>query len=116
MPPDRDKLPGAPTTSTEVDAFLKKLTAAPRIHPAPGQRGRLMFALDATASRQPTWNQACHLQADMFKETAALGGLDIQLVFYRGFAEFRASEWFGEAAGLLKYMSAVTCRGCRPDR
>jgi hypothetical protein len=47
----------------------------------------------------------------MFKETAALGGLDIQLVFYRGFAEFNASDWFSEADGLLKYMSAVTCRG-----
>lgn len=111
MSTDRDKLPGAPATGTEVDAFLKKLAAVPRAQTAPGRRGRLMFALDATASRQPTWDEACRIQADMFKEAAALGGLEIQLVFYRGFAEFNASAWFSEAAGLLKYMSAVTCRG-----
>src|SRR5262245_5477669 len=111
MSTDRDKLPGTPAIGTEVDAFLKKLAATPRAQPAPGRRGRLMFALDATASRQPTWDRACHIQADMFKETAALGGLDIQLVFYRGFAEFGASPWFNEDADLLKYMSAVTCLG-----
>jgi hypothetical protein len=111
MSTDRDKLPGAPATTTEVDAFLRKLAAVPLVQPAPGRRGRLMFALDATASRQPTWDRACHIQADMFKETAALGGLDIQLVFYRGFAEFGASGWFNEAAELLKYMSVVTCLG-----
>ena len=111
MSTDRDKLPGAPATTTEVDAFLRKLAAVPLVQPAPGRRGRLMFALDATASRQPTWDRACHIQADMFKETAALGGLDIQLVFYRGFAEFSASAWLNKAADLLKYMSAVTCLG-----
>ncbi len=111
MSTDRDKLPGAPATGTEVDAFLKKLAAVPLVQPAPGRRGRLMFALDATASRQPTWDRACHIQAEMFKETAALGGLDIQLVFYRGFAEFSASTWFNEAKDLLKYMCAVTCLG-----
>lgn len=111
MSTDRDKLPGAPATATEVDAFLKKLAAVPLVQPAPGRRGRLMFALDATASRQPTWDRACHIQADMFKETAALGGLDIQLVFYHGLAEFGASAWLNEAADLLKYMSAVTCLG-----
>jgi hypothetical protein len=111
MSTDRDKLPGAPATGTDVDAFLRKLAAMPRVQPGPSQRGRLMFALDATASRQPTWDRACHIQADMFKETAALGGLDIQLVYYRGFAEFGASPWFNEAADLLKYMGAVTCLG-----
>ena len=111
MAPDRNKLPGQPATGTQVDAFLKRLAATPVVQPAAGQRGRLMFALDATASRQPTWDQACHIQGEMFKETAALGGLDIQLVFYRGLGECKASAWFGSAAALLKRMSAVTCRG-----
>ena len=62
-----------------------------------GQRGRLIFALDATMSRQPTWDQACRLQADMFREAAAVGGLDIQLVYYRGQSECRASPWVAEA-------------------
>ena len=43
-----------------------------------------MFAMDATASREPTWDQACDLQAEMFPATDGLGGLEVQLVFYRG--------------------------------
>lgn len=111
MTGDRNKLPRVPATGTEVDAFLKQLAATPVVRPAPGERGRLMFALDATASRQPTWDQACRIQAEMFKETAALGGLDIQLVFYRGLAELKASAWLDSATALLKHMSAVTCLG-----
>jgi len=111
MTGDQNKPPGVPATGTKVDAFLKQLAATPVARPAGGQRGRLMFALDATASRQPTWDQACHIQAEMFKETAALGGLDIQLVFYRGLAECKVSAWFDSAAPLLKHMSAVTCLG-----
>src|SRR5512147_3005221 len=111
MTGDRNKLPVEPATGAAVDAFLKTLAATPVVPRTPNQRGRLMFALDATASRQPTWDQACHIQGEMFKETAALGGLDIQLVFYRGFGEFKASAWFGSAADLLTHMSAVTCAG-----
>src|SRR5262245_9932714 len=111
MTGDRNRLPTTPTTGAAVDAFLKKLAAAPAPRPAAGQRGRLMFALDATASRQPTWDQACQIQAEMFKATDALGGLDIQLVFYRGFAELKASRWFGSAADLLAHMSGVSCLG-----
>jgi hypothetical protein len=47
----------------------------------------------------------------MFRETAALGGLDVQLAFYRGFGEFEASAWFDRADDLLKKMAAVTCLG-----
>ena len=94
-----------------MDAFLRKVAATPVVRPGTGQRGRLMFALDATASRQPTWDQACHIQGEMFKETTALGGLDVQLVFYRGLGELKASAWLDSAAALLKHMSAVTCRG-----
>jgi hypothetical protein len=111
MTGDRNKLPQTPATGAAVDAFLKKLAATPAPQAAPGQRGRLMFALDATASRQPTWDQACQIQAEMFKATDALGGLDIQLVFYRGFAEFKASPWFGSAKDLLAHMSGVSCLG-----
>ena len=68
---------------------------------APGQRGRLIFALDATMSRQPTWDTACQLQAEMFQEAAAIGGLDVQLVYFRGLAECRASR-LGVAAGAAR--------------
>ncbi|HUA54880.1 MAG TPA: hypothetical protein VMB81_22060 [Candidatus Sulfotelmatobacter sp.] len=95
------------SSQDQVDAFLAKVKAAPP--PVLGQRGRLIFALDATASREPTWDAAMHIQAEMFNETAALGGLDIQLVFYRGFGEFVAGPWDRNAPDMLRRMSAVVC-------
>jgi len=62
-------------------------------------------------SRQPTWDQACSLQAEMFREAAAVGGLDIQLVYYRGFGECRASSWIGDSDRLGALMSGIDCRG-----
>lgn len=82
----------------------------PALRPA-GGRGRLIFALDATASREPTWDHACRLQGEMFEAAAALGGLDVQLVFYRGFDECKASRWLGAAAELHRAMRSVSCAG-----
>ena len=78
---------------------------------AAGSRGRLVFALDATMSRQPTWDMACQLQADMFREAASLGSLDIRLVYYRGFNECRASKWISDSAELARLMTKIDCRG-----
>jgi len=111
-----DKLPDKTTPdkggSGAVDQFVKKLAAMPMVR-VPGIRGRLMFALDATASRQPTWDIACELQAEMFSEAAALGGLDIQLAYYRGFGEFAATPWLGDSAELTRRMTGVRCLGGR---
>ncbi len=94
----------------EIDAFIARArTLAPPLEP--GTRGRLIFALDATMSRQPTWDTACRLQADMFREAAAIGGLDVQLVYYRGFGECRASRWVSDGARLADLMSRIDCRG-----
>jgi hypothetical protein len=101
------KLPST-SSETDVDAFLKKVAAVPVVRPA-GERGRLIFAMDATASREPTWDHACHIQAEMFKETAALGGLEIQLAYYRGFGEFQAGSWASSADALLRTMTGVRC-------
>jgi len=100
----------AGSSRAELDAFLDQVKT---LGPATkgGARGRLLFALDATMSRQPTWDQACVLQADMFREAAAVGGLDIQLVYYRGFAECRASPWIAEPGRLGELMSRIDCRG-----
>ncbi len=103
---------GAPPASSraEFDAFLTSVgTLGPAVKA--GGRGRLVFALDATMSRQPTWDQACVLQAEMFREAAAVGGLDIQLVYYRGLAECRASPWVAEPRRLADLMSRIDCRG-----
>ncbi|KJC44242.1 hypothetical protein UB31_22085 [Bradyrhizobium sp. LTSP849] len=103
-------LPQAKTsTSEDVAAFVAKARAlSPH---APGAKGRLIFALDATMSRQPTWDMACALQADMFREAAVLGSLDIRLVYYRGYDECRASGWISDSGRLATLMSKIDCRG-----
>jgi hypothetical protein len=74
-------------------------------------RGRLIFALDATMSRQPTWDSAMKLQAEMFDEAGKVGGLDVQLIYFRGFNECRASKWVSETKGLRDLMTGIDCRG-----
>jgi hypothetical protein len=97
------------SASEDIAAFVAKARAmSPH---AAGARGRLVFALDATMSRQPTWDMACALQADMFREAQALGSLDIRLVYYRGLNECRASGWISDSAQLAKLMSKIDCRG-----
>ena len=62
-------------------------------------------------SRQPTWDRACRLQTDMFREAAKVGGLEVQLVYYRGFKECRASRWVGDGERLAELMGRIDCRG-----
>jgi len=102
------KLPSKRASDGDVKTFLAKLQATPAPRTS-GRRGRLVFALDATASRQPTWDRAAHITGEMFVETASLGGLDIQLCFYRGFGEFKVSPWLSDADPLLRMMSSVFC-------
>lgn len=100
----------ASSSSGDVDAFLRTAASLAPPQPADG-RGRMIFALDATMSRQPTWDTACRLQAEMFREAAAIGGLDVQLVYYRGFGECRASGWVSNGGRLAQLMSRIDCRG-----
>ena len=98
-----------PSAAEDIAAFVAKARAmSPH---AAGARGRLVFALDATMSRQPTWDMACALQADMFREAAALGSLDIRLVYYRGLNECRATGWISDSGQLAKLMGKIDCRG-----
>ncbi|OUT51962.1 MAG: hypothetical protein CBB68_03570 [Rhodospirillaceae bacterium TMED8] len=92
----------------EVDSFLDRLAS---FHNPSQKRpaGRLMIALDATASRQATWDRAAHLQAEMFQVASSLGGLDIQLAFFRGFGEFKVSQWTNNTDELSRLMTSVTC-------
>jgi hypothetical protein len=109
MTEDRKKLPGN-ASDADIRAFLRQVAETP----APcvgGTRGRLIFAMDATASREPAWDRACHIQGEMFAQTAALGGLDVQLVYYRGFREVGASPWLSNPEELLQRMTSVFCLG-----
>jgi hypothetical protein len=76
-------------------------------------RGRLIFALDATASRQPTWDAAAQLQGQMFETVAAIGALDVQLIYYRGYGECVASRWLPDPQSLAAIMARVTCAAGR---
>jgi hypothetical protein len=98
-----------PSAAEDIAAFVAKARAmSPR---ALDGGGRLVFALDATMSRQPTWDMACAMQADMFREAAASGSLSIRLVYYRGLGECRASGWISDTAQLAKLMSRIDCQG-----
>ncbi|WP_374308339.1 VWA domain-containing protein [Methylocella sp.] len=98
----RGRAVAAPASRAEIDAFL----AAAGL-PAERGRGRLIFALDATMSRRPTWDLAQDLQARMFRTAASHGGLVVQLVYYRGFRECRASRFMSGGEALADAMTRV---------
>ncbi|QGM44947.1 VWA domain-containing protein [Methylocystis heyeri] len=94
-----------------IDAFLNEAKALTQA--SAGGRGRLIFALDATMSRQPTWDLAQSIQGEMFSATAEQGGLEVQLAYYRGFMECRASSFVSGGRGLAALMSRISCQGGR---
>lgn len=91
-----------------ADFIAKMKTLAPT---AAHGRGRLVFAMDATMSRQPTWDMALGLQAKMFEAVEQVGGLDVQLIYFRGAGECRASKWVSDPAALARLMTTVHCAG-----
>lgn len=94
---------------SDLDTFLAEITELASGSTS-GGHGRVIFALDATMSRQDTWDAACALQADMFREVAAAGGLEVQLVFYRGDQQCSASKWTIDTRYLTKLMTGTQCR------
>ena len=99
--------PPVVSTDGDVDAFLEAVRTAP---PATRGRGRLLFALDATMSRESTWDQAAAVQADLFNEAGRIGGLSVQLMWFRGVGEFQVYPWTAEPTKLVRAMTAVQCR------
>jgi len=108
--PSKGKKLSTKSSDAEVNAFLKKVDET-RGTMQTSKRARLIFAMDATASREPTWTQARGIQSEMFSQTAALGGLEVQLCFYRGFLEFENTSWISQSDELLAKMHRVTCAG-----
>ncbi len=107
QPPENANMP-ARSSADEIDAFVAQVRSMPA---TTAQRGRLIFAMDATMSRQPAWDMALQLQGEMFEAVAQIGGLDVQLMYFRGFDECRASKWVSDAHGLKHLMTSVACRG-----
>jgi hypothetical protein len=108
-PPDKpaSNTPAHRPVGVSVAAFLKQVSNSP-VPVVTGHRGRLIFAMDATASRGPTWHQAIGIQADMFKEAATAGGLDVQLAYYRGIMEFDTTAWTADANRMVEQMRRVS--------
>jgi|SRR6516164_608973 hypothetical protein len=92
-------VPSVPTRA-HLDKFFERVSPA---------RARMIFAVDATASREELWDMSTGLTAQMFETTAATGNLDVQLVYYRGFGECVASRWLSDAPSLIAAMRRVRC-------
>jgi hypothetical protein len=105
---DAAKVPERRSSSGEIDAFLRQAKAVAATRAA---GGRLILALDATMSRQPTWDMACALQAEMFDAVGKAGSLGVQLVYFRGLSECQASKFVGDTETLKRLMSGISCRG-----
>lgn len=94
------------SSKSDVKQFLSKIAAMPKT------RGdaRLIFALDATASREATWDMASQLQTEMFLSTQCLGGLNVQLCYFRGFGDYFSSDWQSNADEIMQIMSRISCQ------
>lgn len=104
----KNNLPTETSDASAIDAFLKDMNKTPLPFEG-GGGGRLLFAMDATASREHSWDMAARIQGDMFEATRGIGGLAVQLAFFRGFGEFKVSDWLSEPQEIHRLMSSVFC-------
>ena len=102
------KLPSRRSSSQEIQRFLQQ---SKTITQFVDRQPRLLFGIDATASRQPTWDSACHLQQEMFRATDKVATLAVQLCYFRGFNDFYASRWLTDSMQMAQLMGQVSCEG-----
>jgi len=95
--------------SRDVSAFLQRANHMQTMITHGQKPGRLAFIIDATASRQPAWDNACRIQGRMFEAVDGIGHLQVQLVYFRGFDDFYASTWLNDSKSLLHEMNGVSC-------
>ena len=102
------KPPARRSSSQDIDSFLQR---SRNIAEFVAKQPRLLFAMDATASRQPSWNRASQVQQEMFLATGKVTSLAVQLAYYRGFRQFSASPWLTDSEQLARLMATVQCEG-----
>jgi|SRR5262249_49910406 len=87
----------------QVEQFLKKQRP----------QGRIAFVIDATGSRERTWETASQLQAEMLSEAVKLGKgkLELAVIYFRGMDEVSASNWTSDARELQHFMGRIRCEG-----
>lgn len=108
MADPKDNLPTPASNASDIEAFLNTMNKTPV--PFKGtDGGRLLFAMDATASREQSWDMAARIQGEMFEATHDIGGLAVQLAFFRGFGEFKVSGWLSQPQEIHRLMSSVSC-------
>ncbi|TWX66522.1 VWA domain-containing protein [Colwellia sp. C1TZA3] len=100
------KLPDKKSTAQDVQAFIGKVNKAPLVT---SDKGRLIFAMDATASREHCWDMASHQHAAMFAEADKVSAISVQLCYYRGFGEFKALPWTRGADEIKQALLSVQC-------
>lgn len=98
--------PAERSGACDIEAFVRQARALASAKGA----GRLVLALDATMSRQPTWDLACDLQGEMFDAVGRSNPLQVQLVYFRGFNECRASKFVSDTGALKQLMVKIDCR------
>jgi hypothetical protein len=94
-----------------MNAALERLGIA---KPTPARPpGRLIVALDLTGSREASLKQARIATAAMFDAIKQVGAIQVQLVYYRGLLECRASKWHAAATEVTKPMLGLSCKAGR---
>ncbi|WP_033416997.1 hypothetical protein [Hahella ganghwensis] len=97
-----------PARRSDIDQFLAKVKSIPPS--VKSGKGRLLFTIDATMSRQPLWDQASQLQAEMLTTAGNETGLSVQFAYYRGLMEFYHSAWVDKPEQLADEMTRVYCQ------
>jgi hypothetical protein len=96
------------SATREIDDFLRLAKTA--IARRGDAKGRIVLALDATMSRQPTWDMACRVQGEMFDAAGKSGELEVQLAYFRGLGECRSSKFVRDTGSLKDLMVKIDCR------
>jgi hypothetical protein len=69
---------------------------------------RIGFLVDATASRENTWEQAQTIQAKMFRSASGLRALKLRLVYFGG-NRLTKLNWNDNARNIAAHMAEVRC-------
>ncbi|MCD8566387.1 MAG: VWA domain-containing protein [Alphaproteobacteria bacterium] len=89
-----------------VLAALEK--AQTRVGTGATYNGRVGFIIDATGSRESTWNEAQKIQTDMFSSVAGKGGLKLKLTHFGG-STLSVHEWMDDPNAVASKMKEVSC-------
>jgi hypothetical protein len=101
------KLPDKKSSGQDIQAFIGKVKNAPLVTGV--GKGRLIFAMDATASREHCWDMASQQHAAMFAEADKVSAISVQLCYYRGMGEFKALPWTRGADEIKQALLSVRC-------